>query len=399
MKQHYPKVPFFLIFFALLLYDLPSAFSQCTCSMGAAPNEIKHTVVLNPVISSNLTITFPKFDPSVGTLSCIRFEDSVSIQSSLGVRNLDTVDKSYRFRLSVTTDITGPSFTVNDFRDVIYGPDPLGAFGTATDSINYGPDTVYNNVGHQTYTSNVIPFFGAGETVDFAYSIGGGAVSLAGGLNFSQAIKTTTWGVFTLTYYWCEGAPLASGIKNFTATKNDDVVNLQWQGNDDDAANNLYEIQLSYDGKTFTTIQQTRGGTDAAKTPSAKYQYQYFPDQPADRKLYFRIKQSNGNTVKYSTIKIVDPASGFAGAKLKIYPNPVANKINMNFREPVTGNLQVEVANQVGQVVYSGNLRLNNANNAQVTLRDATPAGIYFLRAYRPDATDEVYSAKLIVSK
>ena len=156
MKQHYPKVPFFLIFFALLLYELPSAFSQCTCSMGAAPNEIKHTVVLNPVISSNLTITFPKFDPSIGTLSCIRFEDSVSIQSSLGVRNLDTVDKSYRFRLSVTTDITGPSFTVNDFRDVIYGPDPLGAFGTATDSINYGPDTVYNNVGHQTYTSNVI---------------------------------------------------------------------------------------------------------------------------------------------------------------------------------------------------------------------------------------------------
>ena len=77
----------------------------------------------------------------------------------------------------------------------------------------------------------------------------------------------------------------------------------------------------------------------------------------------------------------------------------MANKINMNFREPVTGNLQVEVANQVGQVVYSGNLRLNNANNAQVTLRDATPAGIYFLRAYRPDATDEVYSAKLIVSK
>jgi hypothetical protein len=70
----------------------------------------------------------------------------------------------------------------------------------------------------------------------------------------------------------------------------------------------------------------------------------------------------------------------------------------MQFDEALNGNVMVEVANQLGQSVYRGNIRLNNSNIAQIMLREAPRAGVYFLKAYSPGEADKVYSAKLLVS-
>jgi hypothetical protein len=358
---------------------------------------LKYTFVLNPIISSSLNVSFPKFDPALGNLNCVKLEDTISVSSSLGVRNIDTVDKSYRFRLSITTDITGPSLSVNDLQEVTYGPDVLGAYGSVTDSINYGPDTIYDKNAYAAYSSSVVPYLGTSGNVNFTYSLGGGVVSLAGGLNFSSSIRTITWGVFTLTYYWCDNVILATGIKDFTATKKHDVVNLQWLTPNDESSNNQYEIQVSYDGKSFKSIEQPVGNTDAAPASSAKHEYQYTPDQPFDRKVYFRIKQTNGKTVRYSVVRTVDPP-GNTGNGIRIFPNPVGQQINMQFDETISGNVVVEVANQLGQSVYRGNIRLNNSNVARIMLRESPRAGVYFLRAYSPAEADKVYSAKLLVS-
>jgi hypothetical protein len=396
MNRNLLKAIAIALLYGILL--LPNKLSaQCSCSAGAPPHELKYTVVVNPLVSSSLNVSFPKFNPSLGNLNCVKLEDAISVSSSLGVRNTDTVDKSYRFRLSITTDITGPSLSVNDLQEVTYGPDLLGAYGSPTDSINYGPDTIYDKNAYSTYSSSVVPYLGTSGNVDFTYSLGGGVVSLAGGLNFSSSIRTVTWGTFTITYYWCDNVILASGIKDFTATKKHDVVNLQWLTTNDESSNNQYEIQVSYDGKSFKSIQQAVGNTDAAHASSAKHEYQYTPDQPFDRKLYFRIKQVNGNTVKYSVVRTVDPPST-TGNGIRIFPNPVAQRINMQFDEAINGNVVVEVANQLGQSVYRGNIRLNNSNVAQIILRDTPRAGVYFLRAYATADADRVYSTKLLVS-
>lgn len=396
MNRNLLKAIAIALLYGILLFPNKSN-AQCSCSAGAPPHELKYTVVVNPLVSSSLNVSFPKFNPSLGNLNCVKLEDTISVSSSLGVRNTDTVDKSYRFRLSITTDITGPSLSVSDLQEVTYGPDILGAYGSPTDSINYGPDTIYDKNAYTTYSSSVVPYLGTSGNVDFTYSLGGGVVSLAGGLNFSSSIRTITWGVFTLTYYWCDNVILATGIKDFTATKNHDVVNLQWMTTNDESSNNQYEIQISYDGKTFKSIQHPVGSTDAAHASSAKHTYQYTPDQPFDRKLYFRIKQTNGNSVKYSVVRTVDPPST-TGNGLRIFPNPVGQQINMQFDETINGNVVVEVANQLGQSVYRGNIRLNNSNVAQIILRESPRAGVYFLRAYSVAEADKVYSTKLLVS-
>lgn len=383
-----------LLYGILLLPKKSNA--QCSCAAGVAPHELKYTVAFGPK-SGNTLISFPKFDPALGNLNCVKLEDTISVESLFGARNLESVDLEYRFRLSIIANISGPSLFKNDLHDIEYGPDILGAYNTPTDTITYGPDTVFNKVAHATYSSSVVPYLGTSGTVDFNYSLTGGSIALLGSVNYSQSVKSTTWGVFTITYYWCDNVVLATGIKDFTATKKHDVVNLQWMTPNEELSNNQYEIQVSYDGKSFKSIQQPESNTNAAHASSAKHEYQYSPDQPFDRKLYFRIKQTNGNVVKYSIIRTVDPPAT-TGNGLRIFPNPAGQYINMQFDEALNGDVMVEVANQLGQSVYRGNMRLSNSNVAQIMLRDTPRAGVYFLKAYSPGEAGKVYSAKLLVS-
>ena len=185
------------------------AAAQCNCDDGTPATPITHMVKMDSSALAKVTISFPRFDPSIGTLTCILLRDTTSGVSTTNVHNTAPQDVEYRFRLTVATGLSGPGFTVDDAFDKIYGPDTLRAFNTPGDSIVYGPDTIFHNAAHSTINnSNLAPYMGLG-TVDLEYEISGGLVSLKGGLNYLNQIKTYTWGIFTLTYYWCPASVLS----------------------------------------------------------------------------------------------------------------------------------------------------------------------------------------------
>ena len=113
-----------------------------------------------------------KFDPALGTLTCVTLDDTISIASTTGIRNYDSAETEYIFDLSVNTKVEGPSLSRINSKSTEYGPDLLGAIGSATDTVNYGPDSLYNNwASTKTNTSNMTPYLGATGTVSVMASL------------------------------------------------------------------------------------------------------------------------------------------------------------------------------------------------------------------------------------
>lgn len=392
MNQHLLKAIAIALLYGVALMPQRAA-AQCLCEGGVAPTPLEYLVVLDTITTSSTPISFPRFDPDIGTLICVKLDDTVSVVSTLGIKNQDSKDVEYSFVLTVITNVSGPSMGRTDPATTSYGPDTLRMYGNPGDSINYGPDTLFKNKpSTMTNTGNMAPYLGVGN-VNFVYSISGGTIAI-GGASFDARIRTTSWGVFKLTYYWCEASPLANNIKDFSAVLDNELVRLQWMVHNDEPSYQ-YQIQTSYDGKSFQTVGSP-GGKDITYGAAAKYQYQFHPGASPDGKLYFRIAQSDGDIVRYSAVRVLN-LKGSVPA-LKIYPNPATGNVNMQFGTPVSGNFLVELSNQVGQVVHSQRLNLQHAGQLSLVLRDPPPGGIYFLRA-REEQTGRIFSGKLLLRR
>jgi len=391
MKILLLKVHYVLLLMAAI-YLPGESTAQCLCQDGETPIILEHVVVLDTTTASNSTISFPKFDPAMGTLTCVMLNDTLSILSGTGIRNYDTQPTEYEFSLNVNTQVAGPSLSRVNSKTKTYGPDLLGAFESPTDSINYGPDTIYNNFASaKVNNSNVTPYLGATGTVSFTYTIGGGVIAV-GGANYNAKVRTTTWGIFKLTYSWCNNLVLASAIRNFSIMKTGKFISFKWKG-PEGGTNKNYKIQISYDGTTFSNIEPA-GNTAITESAAAEYQYQYQPYQPVNGKLYFRVRYDNEQKVIYSPVRNIDFTDTYQQA-LKIYPNPVIKQINLDFPELMNGEFSIELANQVGQVVYRRKVWINQSHSVQIPVQEAPAPGVYFMKA-RQTGSAKVYTGKLL---
>jgi len=288
----------------------------------------------------------------------------------------------FKFLLTVSDDLEGPGgiSITNDYARN-YGPDTLTALGNPGDTITHGPDALIDNeVGFASTSSGLAPYMGSG-TVDFTYSLSGGLVSLKGGLNFDQNIKTQYWGAFKITYYWCPLITLSTTITNFSATPANGSILLQWLANNQQP-NTQYEIQISKDGKSYYPVGQAEGDASATGA-SAKYQYQYNPDPANVGKLYFRIEEKDvAGKVSFSEVIIVDPNGSGKDAfvSCQTFPNPATNSLQVLFNSNQTGRFLVELVATSGQVVQKKAVTLTGNNQIRLDLNPQPVKGLYFLR-------------------
>lgn len=387
--------------------------AQCTCSDGSAATPIVNTLTLNPTSVSSASLVFPKMNPSIGDLGCITLDYNLSAQSISGARNLapstallDPSDPQYSptgrleysFDLLTSANVSGPGFTVVKPYHTYYGPDSLGAYGQPDDSITYGPDNVLNGItGSKSFGGNAA-YLGTGN-VTLSYSISGGLTTTEGGLNYSQKIQTTYWGDFTLTYYWCPSIVLATSIQDFTATPNGHAILLQWVANIN-PNNSNYEIQISTDGRNFNSIAEQQANPDAAGA-TAKYQYQYNPDQTNVDKLYFRLREiSATGKVGYSQVLVVSRNGNPGDAAFisyQVYPNPITNSLSFRFNVPQNGRFRLELVNTAGLVVQQKAVTLAGTNEIGMDLLPKPAKGLYFLRA-TDLSHDKQYTSKVYVN-
>jgi type IX secretion system substrate protein len=370
--------------------------AQCLCEGGVAPTALNYSFVLDTTNAPSSAITFPKFNPAMGVLNCVKFTDTLSLISTSEVTNVANVPVSYKFLLNVTNDFSGPGVSVNESANRNYGPSTLQPYGTLGDHITYGPDTLFKTSIHSSNSGSVVSYLGGSGNVTFNYTVNGGLISTQGGINYTYQIISRYWGRFGLTYYWCPNSVLSSNIKNFTAVKSNKNINLSWIVGNNLTSNN-YEIQVSKNGREFFGIGRTETST-ASSGASAKYAYQYNPNQVVTGQLYFRVKQTDANgKVSYSTVKALNMDNQAASA-FSAYPNPARNKVSLQFDANLDGEYKIDVTNQVGQVVLSRPAKLKNTSLIDLNLGNISAPGMYYVRV-KNAASGEVLTNKIMVNR
>ena len=354
--------------------------AQCSCPNGDPIDSVVHIYSISGVSNPNITVSLPKFNPSIGTLSCLRLRTTINTILDMDLYNREPFDvPDYLMNYFRITSISGPAgggISANQTWNKEYGPFSLSANpGLLPDStVHIGPEVVFDNLVLTRTTTNVVPYQGTGN-VNFTYINSGSATMLQGSNNFRLDVAANTNVDFRLSYYWCPNVILPSGMKNFSVVRNNSNVSLKWT-TENEKISNKYQIEYSRNGKDFTVLD-TR---NAMMVGNARYEYQFLP--PADEKgrVYFRIRQTNGQGKEYlSAVKTISFAEN-GTISTTLYPNPAKKTVMVQFDSPQSGSLEVDLINTLGQVMEKNKFTVSKASNLQVNFGRTHNKGAYWLR-------------------
>jgi hypothetical protein len=377
-----------ITFLFIALFSFNTSKAQCNCTGGLPATALSYYVVVPPTQSSNTLFSFPKFDPSIGILSCIRFHDTISVAVTTFVKNTDTTEgHDYVFQTTITDAVSGPrnSGPFNWLAHIRtqnqpYGPvylekDTMPRY--PNDSISFGPDTLINNAFNSSVPPDMAPFIGGSGNVDFSTGLSGGVIATFGGVNYTGGILSNAWGRFRLTYYWCPNAVLSINIGNFTAYKKDDNVVMEWLSQNAEFVEG-YTVEFSTDGKEFSPITVLPGDHKA----SSRYSYRYPAANAGTGYIYVRVKQTDAKgKTSYTAIRTV-ALSNKMPVKITTYPNPAPSTkgVTLSFDRLINGNYNLQVVSMAGEVILNKNMKLSNTNTIPVEWTSRPAPGIYLAK-------------------
>ncbi|TAE89926.1 MAG: T9SS C-terminal target domain-containing protein, partial [Bacteroidetes bacterium] len=143
--------------------------------------------------------------------------------------------------------------------------------------------------------------------------------------------------------------------------------------------NKGFELERSFDGKTFEFTQFIEGASNSNKINN--YQYIDAGILAKTPIVYYRLKQVdyNGRFEYSETVMVSKPKT--SSNEVVVYPNPTSGIISLLIETDVEENYEVTITNMNGKVVYNRQLLAQQGNN-QITLpgSDELISGIYFVR-------------------
>ena len=150
-----------------------------------------------------------------------------------------------------------------------------------------------------------------------------------------------------------------------------------------------FEVEHALPG---TTNFQNIGYVQGAGTTVLQQNYRYEVPNLVAGVHYFRIKQVDfDGTYSYSEIRALEVTAG--EQVIRLYPNPAINQAQIDFSEPVVGEIEVEVYDNIGQRVW--NKTVANQQSVQIELADLAAAN-YLVRVTTMSGTK---TFKLIVRR
>jgi Secretion system C-terminal sorting domain len=351
---------------------------QCTCSGGTPAQLLQQNQNLSGTLPFNNTLQFDKFDPTVGTLTCLTLSGTVTTSVSMDLVNRDTTARiDYALTYTRVTTLSGPGVSVSKSVAKDYGPFNLGRATYDPDTtVHMGPDVLFNNAFLTKSSTNVVGYIGApGAKVNITYFNNGSFLMTQGNDNYGLDVAASSIVSVTLNYYYCPNAILANSIRSFNLLRNNRTVDLVWQ-TDNDVAANTYSVEFSRNGVDFTAIDQR----SAAGTGSHEYGYRYSAPQGETGKLYFRVKMTDSKGATYYTA--IRTASFTENGTLSstVYPNPAGRNVQVQFESLQTGTLEVDLVNTMGQVLEHSTHQVNKAATLPVQFSAQPAKGMYWLR-------------------
>ena len=150
--------------------------------------------------------------------------------------------------------------------------------------------------------------------------------------------------------------------------------------------NNYFEVQRSYDGKTFNTI-----GTVKASANEKEINSYSFTDLNAYHRApefsYYRIVQVDYNEeVSYSKIVSLEKQ---VSIKVLTWPNPFENEISISFENGYK-NVDIQLVDVMGSIVVIQNYTDNEQKTITLNNLDHLSHGVYYLNINKDGQTKVV---------
>ena len=183
-------------------------------------------------------------------------------------------------------------------------------------------------------------------------------------LTFSANNNITSFSQFILT----NNAALPIELLDFKAVLINQKVEISWQVADEKDVNH-YLVERSFDGKTFELFSK-----------QAKGIFQTVDRTPQYGVTYYRLKVvENDGRYSYAPIRSVDLEQKQKTA-FKIYPNPTADILNIQFNAERSQVVDFELINAIGQIVHAFRIDSKMGDNYLYLNTSFFPAGLYSLR-------------------
>ncbi len=184
--------------------------------------------------------------------------------------------------------------------------------------------------------------------------------------------------------------PLPIDLKKFKALVTPTCIPLLWE-----TANEYnfsgFEIQRSLNGKKFIHLSWIPGKGGQA---GSSYRYEDKDVQPGIT-YYYRLKiVDNDGSFEYSPV--VSARLEGQNSSVKLYPNPSAGQVTMEWYAIADETLSVEVFSETGRLMLNREFEVQKGNNPlKLDLQDFPP-GLYLLRATSAGTT---FSGKILRSR
>ena len=370
--------------------------SNAQCSSNT--NSLSYDTTVHALGNSLYTFSFPRFNPTQGTLTEVDITTNVTLIYNFKLENGEANPvTNYRVKVFRDDEINSQALIdplTSSFQKQ-YGYYSLagsdGIPNSGPDFTQQGPLYVMNQKS-TTYTVYNTADFLVNDSVQFDYTTSTYSAA-QGSINNNLEGSAQDAVNFRITYKYCPQVILAADITSFITNKiNDATIDIRWT-TQNEKTNRNYEIQKSTDGKVFGSIAELAAKTGTSQTGTYSYSY---PVQLADNNkiLLFRIKQTDANgSVQYSAVRAVK-VNGTANEQLKLYPNPAKGATSLTFSNTKQGNWEVNINSVSGQLLkrYS----FTNALTGHINTGNELGKGIYMVRIINKTTQQKVVRQLII---
>ena len=166
-------------------------------------------------------------------------------------------------------------------------------------------------------------------------------------------------------------------LTSFNALLQDADVKLSWS-TEEESAGTKYELERSFDGKTFATIALFFGMENA--NGKGSYTYTDAVAKSGKSVIYYRLKILEEEKYSYSDLRTVRINNGGPVASMNVYPNPASNYFQLELPAGWEGkNIKLELYDMSGKLTKS--IVKNKISRTETIDVNGLQAGVYVIRA------------------
>lgn len=194
---------------------------------------------------------------------------------------------------------------------------------------------------------------------------------------------------FTITG-WSATGILPIELNSFTGKNIGEQNLIEWT-TASEINNDYYSVEKSNDGIYFTKLTDVKGAGNSSNT---NY-YSTIDDTPFDDITYYRLKYVDYNGGgKYTSVISVDLTNLHENLN-NLHPNPTNDNVSFDFYSKTVGNLQIELIDFSGKIVYETQTKISEEKNTQTIEMKNFERGMYLLKV-KSEKTGKTYTKKII---